>query len=144
MPVVAAISSFASFAVMILFVQFRFIDPLLFDARKIFSVSILAGLAEIDVPLLAPGLLVASAFVAALTLGELGATLIVIPPGYETLTIKIYNYLHFGASAEVAGLCLMVAIVTLVTGLCAAGAVLWLRRRSTQVESKPEQRDLLA
>jgi iron(III) transport system permease protein len=52
-----------------------------------------------------------------LAAGELGATLIVAPPGHATLTIKIYNYLHYGASEAVATLCLAMAAVALLAGL---------------------------
>ena len=52
-----------------------------------------------------------------LAAGELGATLIVAPPGRATLTMKIYTYLHYGASEAVAGLCLSVAAVALLGGL---------------------------
>jgi iron(III) transport system permease protein len=41
----------------------------------------------------------------ALSVGEFGITLLVTPPGYQMLTIKIYNYLHYGASEIVAVLC---------------------------------------
>jgi hypothetical protein len=33
--------------------------------------------------------------------------------------MRIYNYLHFGSSADVAGLCLMMTILTLASGFIA-------------------------
>jgi iron(III) transport system permease protein len=125
MPVFAAISRFAPFAVIILFVQVRSIDPALFDAARIFSRDRIATLTEIILPLLAPGIFIASAVLAALTIGELGATLIVTPPGFGTLAIKIYNYLHYGAASEVAGLCLVMVAATVIAGLCIAVTVAW-------------------
>ena len=58
-------------------------------------------------PLLFPG--VRTAFIVAfvLALGELGVTLLVIPPGKSTLPISLYNYLHYGAEPEVALLSLL-------------------------------------
>ena len=117
MPVFASVSRFAPFAAVILFVQIRSIDKALFDAARIFSRDALHTTLTITVPLLAPGLIIASAVLGALTLGELGATLIVTPPGFGTLAIKIYNYLHYGAAAEVAGLCLVMVIATFLAGL---------------------------
>ena len=35
----------------------------------------------------------------ALSMGEFAATLMVIPPGMSTLSMRIYNYLHDGASS---------------------------------------------
>jgi iron(III) transport system permease protein len=129
MPIFASISRFAPYAVIILFVQYRFIDPDLFDAIKVFSRDVIDEWFQVKIPLLAPGLFIASGVVAALALGELVATIVVVPPGHETLTIKIYNYLHYGASAEVTGLCLIMAIVTFIIGLCAVSSILWWHRK---------------
>ena len=51
-----------------------------------------------------------------LTAAELGATVLVIPPGVGTLTIKIYNYMHYGKSDAVAGLCLIMLIFSMLGG----------------------------
>ena len=123
MPVFAGVARFAPFAAIILFVQFRFIDPLLFDAARVFTRSRLAEWLHIRLPLYAPGLLVSAGILAVLSLAELGATLVVAPPGHATLTMRIYNYLHYGAAGEVAGLCLMITILSLVAGACTAVAV---------------------
>jgi iron(III) transport system permease protein len=136
MPVFAAISRFAPFAAIILFVQVRSIDPALFDAARIFSRDRIATLTEIILPLLAPGIFIASAVLAALTIGELGATLIVTPPGFGTLAIKIYNYLHYGAAAEVAGLCLVMVAATVLAGLCVAMTVAW---RGRNLNNTPKE-----
>jgi iron(III) transport system permease protein len=128
MPVLVSVARFAPLAAIILFVQMRFIDPILFDAAAIFSRNLLATWVQIRLPLYAPGLLVAAGILAALTLAELGATLVVAPPGHGTLTMRIYNYLHYGAAGEVAGLCLMITIFTLIAGACTIAALYWLYR----------------
>jgi iron(III) transport system permease protein len=128
MPVFASVCRFTPFAAVILFVQIRSVDPALFDAARVFSRDTLHTSCRIFLPLLAPGLFVASAVLGALTLGELGATLIVTPPGFGTLAIKIYNYLHYGAAPEVAGLCLVMVTATLLAGLCIVTALLRQRR----------------
>ncbi len=129
LPVMVGIARFAPIAAIILFVQIRFIDPILFDAADVFSDGILMNWAEIRLPLFAPGLVVAAGILAALTLAELGATLVVAPPGHATLTMRIYNYLHYGATGEVAGLCLMITILTLIAGACTIYALYWLYRK---------------
>ena len=43
-----------------------------------------------------------------------GAPLIVTLPSFGTLPIKIYNYLHYGAASEVAGLCLVMVTATVI------------------------------
>jgi len=129
MPVIASLARFAPFAAIILFVQMRSIDPVLFDATRIFSRDSLHTAVQIFFPLLAPALFVTSGILAALTIGELGATLIVAPPGFGMLAIKIYNYLHYGAAAEVAGLCLVMAIGTMLAGLVAFVMIIWWHKK---------------
>lgn len=55
----------------------------------------------------------------ALSMGEFGMTLLITPPGYQTLTNKIYNYLHYGASGTIAVLCLFMLILVLTAVLLA-------------------------
>ena len=42
-----------------------------------------------------------------LCMGELGTTLLVIPPGQSTIPITIYNYMHYGVEEMTAALCLI-------------------------------------
>jgi iron(III) transport system permease protein len=48
-----------------------------------------------------------AAVVFVLSLGELGASLLTVPPGVSTLPLRMFNLLHYGASAEVASLALV-------------------------------------
>ncbi|MBN2147563.1 MAG: iron ABC transporter permease [Anaerolineales bacterium] len=123
MPVLAALARTMPLAIIILYAQLRRIDPLLMDAARMFAVRPVRRWLQIYLPLLAPGMLAAAGFVFALTLGELGATLIVVPPGQSTITLRIYNYLHYGASETVAGLCLAMVITALASGGLAALAL---------------------
>ena len=116
MPVLAALARFAPFAAIALLAQLRRVDPLLVDAARVSPVHPLRAWLQVRLPMLAPGLLAAAGLVFALSLGELGATLLVAPPGRATLTMRIYNYLHYGASDTVAGLCLMMVAAVLVAG----------------------------
>lgn len=129
MPAIVSVIRFAPFAAIVLFVQMRFIDPLLFDAAAVFARSRTEAWARIHLPLLAPGLVVSAGILAALTLAELGATLIVSPPGHATITMRIYNYLHYGSSSDVAGLCLMVTVLTLVACTGTITTLWWIMRR---------------
>jgi iron(III) transport system permease protein len=47
----------------------------------------------------------------ALSMGEYGIVLLITPPGYQMLTIKIYNYLHYGSSDVVFALNLFVFLL---------------------------------
>lgn len=136
MPALVCVVRFAPLAAIILFIQIRFIDPLLFDAAAVFSRSRIDAWTRIRLPLFGPGLVVSAGILAALTLAELGATLIVAPPGHATITMRIYNYLHYGASSDVAGLCLMVAILTL--AVC-TGTILAIRLLGRGPVNNPEK-----
>lgn len=114
MPALVSAVKYAPFAAIVLFIQMRLVDPLLLDAAAVFARSSTDAWTKIHFPLFAPGLVVSAGILAALTLAELGATLIVAPPGHATITMRIYNYLHYGASSDVAGLCLMVTVLTLI------------------------------
>lgn len=117
MPVLASLARFTPLAALAVLAQLRRTDPLLFDAARVFHTQALKTWLRVQAPLLLPGLTAACCVVFVLAMGELGATLIVAPPGHATLTMKIYNYLHYGASEAVAGLCLAMASIALLTGL---------------------------
>lgn len=108
-PVLASLARCAPFAVLIFVAQMRRQDTLLLDAARVLQRSGWRRLVWVKLPLIAVGLLVAAGLVFALTLGELGATLMVIPPGQATVSMRLYNYLHYGASDVVAGLSLFMA-----------------------------------
>jgi iron(III) transport system permease protein len=123
MPVLAALARFTPFAAIVLAVQLRRIDPLLIEAARIIQSNRYQTWFRIWVPMLVPGLVAACGVVFALTAGELGATLIVAPPGRATLTMMIYNLLHYGATSAVAGLCLMMAVFSVIAGTLAVLAL---------------------
>ena len=117
MPVLASLARFAPFAVLLMLAQIRMLDTLLIDAARVFGGNRPWHRARVILPMLAPGLIGSACIVAALTAGELGATLIIAPPGQATLTMKIYNYMHYGAWENVAGLCLMMILLTFAAGI---------------------------
>ena len=73
---------------------------------------------KIVLPLASPSL-VAGFFIAfVLSFGELGTTLLVIPPGQETIPIKIYNLMHYGSDQMVAALSLiLIGILVLLSAI---------------------------
>lgn len=117
MPIFAGTIRFSAIAILVLFVYSSRVNSLLMDAGKIFSYNRIKYLFGIRLPILLPGLLAGFFFVFTLVIGELGSTLIVAPPGKTTLTMKIYNYLHYGGTETIAGLCLAVVILTMTAGI---------------------------
>ena len=128
MPVLAALARFTPPAALVALIQMRRLDPLLSDAARVHQRHPFQGLTAIQIPMLAPGLLASAGLAFALALAELGATLITVPPGKSTLAIRIYNYLHYGASESVAGLCLVMAAAAIFAAVLALGALAAWRR----------------
>lgn len=59
------------------------------------------------------------------SLGELDASLLVAPPGVQTLSLHIFGLLHFGVEDQVAGICLAIYLLAqILTGL-----IWWLASR---------------
>jgi iron(III) transport system permease protein len=124
MPVLATLARFIPLGALVLLAQWRQVDPLLLDAAVLLETHPWQTWRQIKLPLLAPGCLAAASLVLALSAGELGAVLLVVPPGRSTLTITIYNYLHYGATAAVGGLGLLMAAVTLLAGCFTVGGIM--------------------
>ena len=125
MPIMAALVRFISFAVLILAVQYKYIDSLLIDAARIIQKNQFKIWLRIWIPMLLPGLIAAAGITFIMAVGELGATVLVVPPGQATLTLRIYNFLHYGASGTVAGLCLVMIIALLIAGSIVVGSLVW-------------------
>jgi len=67
---------------------------------------------KILIPLSAPSLMAGFFIGFVLSLGELGTPLLIIPAGIETIPMKIYNLMHYGAYQTVAALCLILIMIT--------------------------------
>jgi len=113
LPVFVMLARFLPFAVLVVYAALLGVDKALLDAARILQPTLWKRWAYIGLPLVAPGLVAASLVVFVLSLAELGATIIVTPPGSSTLAIRIYNYLHYGAGDEVAALCLLLLMLAL-------------------------------
>ncbi len=116
-PVLGTLIRFVPVASVVALAQLKRLDPLLFDAAELYRRSFADAWTRVRLPLQAPGLAAAMALVFAFTLGELGATLLTVPPGASTVTIRIFNYLHYGSSDIVAGLCLLMVAAMILAGL---------------------------
>jgi len=128
-PALVLFGRFVPLSALILLAQMRRLDPLLFESARLSESSAWRRAILVEIPLLGGALLAAAGLVFALSLGELGATLLAVPPGMGALSIRIYNYLHYGASETVAGLCLVLEICVLAAAVgTLALAARWERR----------------
>ena len=53
--------------------------------------------------------------------GDLAASVLVVPPGVTTLSIRIFGLLHYGVEDQVAGICLALVAVFAAVAVLAAG-----------------------
>jgi iron(III) transport system permease protein len=135
MPVLAALARFVPIAAIIITMQMRRINPQLIEAAEILQPHRWRKTLWIHIPLIGPGLLTAALMTFILTLGELGATLLVVPAGKSTLTIRIYNFLHYGASQTVASLCLGITLLVLLFASAATLIMVAWSRRTSQTQT---------
>lgn len=84
------------------------------EAAQVCGLSWIQGVRRIVWPLSRGGFLVTWAVVYIFCLAELGGTLLVIPPGVDSLPIRLYNIMHYGASSLVAGIGLIILLMAVV------------------------------
>jgi len=115
--VIAYAARFIPFAVVALEAGLRQIPAQLEEAAMCVTPSWVRVARQILVPLLRPHLLASLCLVAIFSFGDLATTLLVLPPGRETLPMRMYNLMHYGAHQLVAALCLVViGIIGLMAG----------------------------
>jgi iron(III) transport system permease protein len=102
---------FTPFTVLIVTSGLKQLNPNMEEAASLVTDRWTATMGKIVIPLMGPGLITAFFIVFVLAFRELGTTLLVIPPGRETLPIKIYNLMHYGAEQKVAALCLIMLLI---------------------------------
>ena len=81
------------------------------EVARLYTASEIKIIRRIVLPLLIPSISVGFLITFILSLGELGATLLVLPAGRETLLLKMYNLMHYGAHEQVAALSLFLMAV---------------------------------
>lgn len=106
--------------------QVRQISFRLEEAAFMSGLSWLRNLTRVVWPLARPGFLTACGITYLFCLVELGGTLLIIPPGANTVPIRLYNLMHYGASSLVAGL----GIVLIGLAVAPIGLLVWYGRRS--------------
>jgi iron(III) transport system permease protein len=117
LPVWACLARFLPVAAFICYAVFQRMDQGLLEAAGVFQRTRLHGAVRVALPLAWRGLFLAAATCLALSLGELGASLLVARPGESPLVVRLYNLLHYGASQEVASLGLALSLIALGAGL---------------------------
>ncbi len=105
--IIGYLAHFIPFTIRVVYASLQQLNPQLeevgwLNCKNRFLITTL-----LTVPLIKNGLLAGFFISFVLALGELGVTLLVIPPGVVTIPIKIYNFMHYGAEDRVAALSLI-------------------------------------
>ena len=112
--VLTYLARFLPIAALVFYAQLRRLDPMPVDAARILMPNRFRFWVQIYMPLMMRTCIAASLLMFVLALGELPASLLTIPAGTGTITIRIYNYMHYGATETVAGLCLVIPLLTII------------------------------
>ncbi len=112
--VIACIARFIPFAIQIVRAQSQQVDNSLREAAYLCSSGRLRRWFYIEMPLMSKGVITCWLITFFFCTGELGATLLVVTPRHETVSLKIYNLLHYGAGHLVAALALILIFLNVV------------------------------
>jgi len=90
------------------------VDRDLIDSARVDGAAGFALFRHAVLPQIAPPLAAAAYMVYVLCLWDVETILLVLPPGGETLAVRIFNLLHFGHNSHVNALCLLLLLLALV------------------------------
>jgi iron(III) transport system permease protein len=110
---VAYVGMFSAFSIRIFQASQRRADPCIFEAAAIDCPRWYHSLLYVDIPIHSGAIAASMVVVFVLTVGELNATVLLIPPGRATLAVNIDNLLHYGANVQASVLCLAEAILVM-------------------------------
>ncbi len=115
---IAYIARFIPFASALISANLQQISPSIREAACMTKCSRRSLLFRIHLPLARKGLTMSWLVVFIFSMGELGATLLVIPPGYGTVSLKIYTLMHYGAGPLVAALAVLLIGINVAVATC--------------------------
>lgn len=105
----------------------------LLEAARSEGAGRVAQLVRIALPLRRMGLAAGAAAALVVALGEVSATLLVLPPGVTTVPVQVFQLLHYGVDDQVCALCLSMFLMLGVGMIAAAWAGRIARGRADRV-----------
>jgi len=117
MLVLGCTARFSPFAMVIIAATFKLVSREQEEAALLIAPGWLGRVFRIVTPQCRAGISAAWAISFVFCLGELGASLLVMPPGTETLTLRLFNLMHYGAQDMVA----ILALLVVACGLAVSG-----------------------
>ncbi|MBM3839348.1 MAG: 6-bladed beta-propeller [Verrucomicrobia bacterium] len=91
----------------------RSVDPDLTDAAKLSGAGPAQILRHVQWPQIAPQIAAAGYVTYLLCLWDVETLILIVPPGGETLALRVFNLLHYGWNDQVNALCLLLLILAI-------------------------------
>ncbi|QEG37335.1 ABC transporter permease [Bythopirellula goksoeyrii] len=124
-PILAQWMRTLPLATLLIWSQFASISQQVLDSATSEGANWWRQLVQIAIPLRASVILAAFGLSLIVAVGELAATILVLPPGVSTLSVRIFGLVHYGADDQVSAICLALALITGIGTI----AVAWLLGR---------------
>ncbi len=124
--ILGMVSRFLFVAVLLWIAARRMLDRQLLEQAEVDGAGPLRTLVYVKIPLLFPSLAVAWMICFAFVLGEVGVSVLLVPPGGATLAVRIQTLMHYGPEPMLAGTAFILVACLLIPALAAAGLVQWL------------------
>lgn len=119
-PVLAQFLRSLPLATLIVAAQFASLPQDVLDSARCEGAGWWRQLFSVAVPWCWPAIAAATCMALIVSVGDLAATLLVVPPGVSPLSVRIFGLLHYGAEDRVSALSLMLALL-----LCLAATLAW-------------------
>jgi iron(III) transport system permease protein len=116
------VALFIPYGIFVLLSNFKQVDRSLEEAASLCGAGRPMVIKKVLYPLLKPGLWFSWIVAFTLCLGELTATILVIPPGRETISLRTFSLMHYGESSFIAATAL-IPIMIFALALAAFGLV---------------------
>jgi len=123
MGMLAVMIRFMPIGILIIVAGLRKIPDDLVSVAYIASKNTKEPIFKIIIPLTISSILIAMSVVFLLGIGEMGTTVMVLPAGVSTITVRLFGYLHYGATELIAELSLVVVTLLLIFELILYGLV---------------------
>ena len=107
---------------LIMWHAFQSLPTAMWDASRVDGARIWRSLLWVALPQRRAALVVAWFIALAVGLGDVSAVMLTIPPGVDMLSIRIFGLLHYGVEDKVAGICLALISLYLLS-VCAAAHI---------------------
>lgn len=101
-------------------------------AARVHGLARAVTLRRVILPALGEHLRIALLVLYVLVIGELGASVLVQPPGWDTLPIRLFQLIHYGYAREVAALTVILLGIVLLPAAAAWGWSAWRTERAPQ------------